>query len=231
MSDTDLPEDEAAPGGASDPGTEDAPVTRRSRVRVLGEPADPEERPADADSPARPGGGLLLKPVVVMFLLAVALAGVAGTAAFGLLWARNESSQSNAKQIQSASRTVAVRFLRDFTTFSPSTVGATFSDIESISTGSFASQAKEEFNAELKSQLEAANASTKGTIEYLYIQAYSSQSATYFADVGQTFSNKSVTSPQSDELRLVIDLSRVRGQWKISEVTSLDNPTTSGASG
>jgi len=178
--------------------------------------------------PSAPRSGLLVNPRATMVLLVVALAGVAGTIAFGLLWARDQSAQSNASRVQAGSRLVAGRFLTDFTTFNPSTVASTFKDIQSTSTGAFATQAKSEFNAQLRQQLVAADASTQGQVRYLELESSNSHAASFFADVVQTFSNKSTNGPQSDELRLVVDLTLVGGHWKVSGVTSLDTPSTAG---
>lgn len=211
-------------------------------IRVLGQPAPtrteagleppPPASPAvpleDAGSEDTLSVGRLVNPRAVMVLLAVALAGVCGTVAFGLLWAHDQSKQAGATRVQTESRVVAEAFLRDFTTFDPATVGRTFSAIQAMSTGSFASQAKTEFSPQLQQQLQAANASTQGALRYLELQSYTSTTAGYFADVVQTFSNKNNKTPQSDELRLVIDLSLVKGQWKISGVTSLDTPVAAG---
>ncbi|HUZ43327.1 MAG TPA: hypothetical protein VMU63_02915 [Acidimicrobiales bacterium] len=234
----------------------DPPPAPGPGIRVLGQPAAPRaeatpEGPAGSSLPAAraedAGGaaaahdaddayadedtlsvGRLVNPRVVMVLLAVALAGICGTVAFGLLWAHDQSKQASATRIQTDSRAVAVSFLRDFTTFDPATVGRTFSDIQAMSTGSFATQAKTEFSPQLQQQLQAANASTQGALRYLELQSYTTTTTGYFADVVQTFSNKNTKAPQSDELRLVIDLSLVKGQWKISGVTSLDTPVAAG---
>lgn len=212
-------------------------------VRVLGQPLAPPESdrsaaPEDAgtesataagpgpeaEAPAEAGLERQVRPGVLLGLVILAILGVAGTITFGLLWAHAQSQQSGANSVESGSRSAATQFLHDFTNFNSSTVARTFADIQALSTGSFASQAKAEFSASLRQQLQAANASTQGQVRYLELQSHTGTTASYFADVVQTFSNNKTSAPQSDELRLVVDLSLVHGQWKISGVTSLDTP-------
>jgi len=206
---------------------------------VLGQPSPPSAEPAEAadrteaigaePTEADPGRGdegpnslRQVRPGALLALVIVALLGVAGTITFGLLWAGAQGK--GVQSVEAGSRTVVQQFLRDFTTFNPSTVARTFSDIQSMSTGSFANQAKVEFSASLRQQLQSANASTQGQVRYLQLQAYTRTSASYYADVVQTYSNNKTNGPQSDELRLVVALALTHGQWKISGVTSLDTP-------
>lgn len=220
-------------------------------IRVLGQPSSPRSEAGEASSSETglattgaststedavedaaegkdlasvPGAGRQARPGVLLALVMVAILGVAGTITFGLLWAHDQSQQSGAKSVEAGSRSAAQQFLTDFTTFSPSTVNRTFADIQAMSTGNFANQAKAEFSASLRQQLQAANASTQGQVRYLELQAYTSSAATYYADVVQTYSNNKTSGPQSDELRLVVSLSLVHGQWKVAAVTSLDTP-------
>jgi hypothetical protein len=217
--------------------------TPQPGIRVLGQPSTtsapepnemsgPGEELAPDGEPAPEGeeSGRSVRPGVLLALVLVGLLGVIGTITFGLLWAHDQFQQSGTKSVESASRSVAQKFLTDFTTFGPSTVAKTFSDIQALSTGNFARQAKTEFSPSLRQQLQAAKASTQGQVRYLELQSSTANAATYFADVVQTVSNDKTSGPQSDELRLVVDLTKVRGQWKVSAVTSLDTPAASGGS-
>ena len=222
--------------------SESEETTTTPGIRVLGQPSAPRSEPTEeraetetagaaaADSDADGAESREVRPAALLALIIVAIVGVAGTLTFGLLWAHDQS-QSGSKSVQAESRSVAQQFLQDFTTFDPSNVTRTFSDIQAMSTGSFAAQAKVEFSASLRQQLQAANASTQGQVRYLELQAYTASSASYFADVVQTYSNNKTSGPQSDELRLVVALSRVNGKWKIAGVTSLDTPAVPSNSG
>ena len=201
-------------GPPPDPTDPTDPTDPADPADPTGAAADAEGRAADVPGPVRPGA--------LLGLVIVAILGIAGTITFGLLWAGARSQGPQA--VEAGSRTVAQQFLRDFTTFNPSTVTRTFADIQSMSTGSFATQAKVEFSASLRQQLQAANASTQGQVRYLQLQAYTHNSASYYADVVQTYSNNKTNGPQSDELRLVVALALTHGHWKISGVTSLDTP-------
>lgn len=198
-------------------------------VRVLGQehPAPAggiEETPVEAGAPEGRTTGLLARPAVVRVLLVLALAGISGTVAFGLLWAHLQSRQN----ADAAARSVASRFVYDFTNFDAKSVGTTFDALQGMATGPFATQAKAQFTPQLRKQLEAAQASTRGRIEYLYVQSFTGSRATFYTEVQQTYANDKTTSPQADDLRLVIDLSLVNGQWKVSDVTSLGTASTLG---
>ena len=58
--------------------------------------------------------------------------------------------------------------------------------------------------------------------------------ASVYAVVDQTYVNNKITTPQADVVRLIADLQRVDGVWKISDVTVLEGATpgsTGSASG
>lgn len=205
-----------------------------SGIRVLGEESSTSEAGAQdpapgagpgADRPGRRGArGLLVRPRVVMALLGLSLAGVAGTVTFGLMWAGLQSNQDG----QITARSVASRFVYDFTNFDAKSVGSTFQALQSMSTGAFAKQAKAQFTPKLRQELVAAKATTRGQVRYLYVQSYSGTRASYYAEVIQTYANDKTTSAQSDDLRLVVDLTLVDGHWKVSDVTSLGGASTAG---
>lgn len=180
--------------------------------------ADPPaagEPTSGADGGRRAGGrraGLLMAVVS-----GVALAGIGGTIAFGIMWAQDRSQASD----QAAARAVASRFLLDLTNFTPNTLKADFADMQGMATGAFAKQAQRFFSSSIRSQLAQAQAQTQGRILHLYVQSYSGSAASFFGDVTQTFRNNLSPAVRSDELRVVVDLSKVGGQWKVSQVTTI----------
>jgi hypothetical protein len=190
-------------------------------IKVLG-----STPPAEATEPAPPAGRTAFfgRMWVVSVLLVLALAGVAGTITFGILWAGLQSKQNG----ETTARSVASRFVYDFTNFDSSSVDKTFVSLQQMATGQFASQAKAQFTPQLEKELQAADATTRGQVQYLYVQSYAPPAASFYADVRQTYANDKTTAPQADELRLVIDLKQVGSQWKVSDVTSLGTAATLG---
>ena len=53
--------------------------------------------------------------------------------------------------------------------------------------------------------------------------------ASIYAVVDQTYVNDKIATPQADVVRLVADLQRVGGVWKISDVTVLEGATPASA--
>jgi hypothetical protein len=139
-----------------------------------------------------------------------------------MAWAGQQSSHAG----QAAARSAATRFLIALTNFNAKTVDADFSTITGMATGSFASQANKFFNSSIRQELEDALATSRGQIRSIYVQSYSGGQASYYAVVDQLYANNKITAPQSDVLRVVIDLSDSGHGWKIADVTVLTGPTS-----
>jgi hypothetical protein len=164
--------------------------------------------------PPRPLGG---KGQVV--LLAIAVLGIVGTAVFGHAWASLNGQQSQAARV----RTVTSDFLLALTNFDAKTVDADFNRIQDYATGSFASQSNQFFGSTIRSQLEAALASSRGQIRSQFVQSISGGKASVYSVVDQTYINNKMTSPSADELQIQTDLTMTGSGWKVSNVTVLNN--------
>ncbi|HET6794735.1 MAG TPA: hypothetical protein VFH45_09850 [Acidimicrobiales bacterium] len=202
-----------ATGATADAATGDGVSPEAPDVSGGGEAVAEGEAPA-VRRPRRRG---------VVALAAVAVAGVAGTIAFGLAWAGARTSQDD----QTAVNQTARRFLFALTNFDARSVDSAFNTVQGMSTGNFSQQARQVFNSQIRGQLQAAQATTRGQIRYVYIQSLSGDQASVYALVDQTFANNKTTAPQVDELRLSIDMTRVGGQWKVSSLTDLGAPPVS----
>lgn len=168
----------------------------------------------------------------VVALAALAVLGIAGTVGFGLAWDGLQGTQSG----ETAARSAARSFLVDLTNFNAKTVDADFSAVSSMATGAFATQAQKFFNSAIRQDLQKALASSRGQIRALYVQSYGGGQAAVYAVVDQLYVNDKLTSPQTDVLRIVVDMSQVGGAWKVADVTVLQGPslgstTSSGSSG
>jgi hypothetical protein len=121
-------------------------------------------------------------------------------------------------------------FLIALTNFDAKSVDADFGAITSMATGSFAGQANKFFNSAIRQELEQALASSRGQIRSLYIQSISGNQAAVYAVVDQLYVNNKLSSPQSDVLRIAINLLDIGGTWKISNVSVLQGPTLGSSS-
>jgi hypothetical protein len=155
----------------------------------------------------------------------VALAGLGGSIAFGVMWAHDRSTASD----QADAHNVASEFLLDLTNFGPKTIDADFNQMQDMATGHFADQARQTLAPKLRSQLIAAQVQTQGHIRHLWIQSYSGDAASFFAEVDQTFRNNKSPAVRSDTLRAEVDLSKIDGRWKVAQVTTVGAGTTPGA--
>jgi hypothetical protein len=66
------------------------------------------------------------------------------------------------------------------------------------------------------------------------VQSASAQQGSVYVVDDQVYANNKITTPQSDVLRVVINLAKVGTAWKISDVTVLEGATpasTGSASG
>ena len=163
----------------------------------------------------------------------VALLGIVGTVAFGVLYtSKGSDAPVQDPAVVSASRA----FLTDFFNFNAKTVDSDFNDVSAMATGAFATQSQQFFNASIRKALEQALAESRGQIRYVAVQSENEAAGTasVYAVVDQTYVNNKISSPQADVVRLVADLKQVNGVWKISAVTVLEGATpasTGSASG
>ncbi len=152
-------------------------------------------------------------------LLVIAVLGVVGTAVFGNAWATLSDRQGQQAQVES----VTNNFLLALTNFDAKSVDADFNKIQQYATGSFASQSNQFFGSTIRSQLEAALASSRGQIRSQFVQSINGNSASVYSVVDQTYINNKMTSPSADELQIQTDLTMTGSGWKVSNVTVLNN--------
>ena len=182
--------------------------------------APPPRPPAGAPS----GGADVPRRMLVGFGV-LAVLGIVGTLVFGLLWAGRSGGGPGSGQADPAMTAAARTFLTDLTNFDAKSVDADFRSITSMATGTFAGQADKFFNSSIRSQLETALAQSRGQIRYLYTQSDNGTKATVYAVIDQVYVNDKISTPQSDVLRILVDLTKVGAPWKISDVTVLEGAT------
>ncbi len=157
-------------------------------------------------------------------LAALAALGVAGTAGFGVAYGLKASSAAPAAGIEAGARNVVLAL----TNFDPGTVRADFAQIESDATGAFSRQAARFFGPNIRKELAAADAASRGTIDDLYVQSVNGTHASVFVVVSQKYLNKSAGTPVNDTLRLLLGMTEVNGTWKTSSVEVLQQPVSAG---
>ncbi|HVB93580.1 MAG TPA: hypothetical protein VND67_04615 [Acidimicrobiales bacterium] len=152
-------------------------------------------------------------------VLVIAILGVVGTAVFGHAWATLNNQAGQQAQV----RTVTNNFLLALTNFDAKSVDADFNKIQRYATGSFATQSNQFFGSTIRSQLEAALASSRGQIRSQFVQSINGNKASVYSVVDQTYVNNKMTSPSADELQIQTDLTLTGSGWKVSNVTVLNN--------
>ena len=216
--------------------------TADSGVKVVGA-ASPDQSPGNEESTAagspprskrpRSGGARAVRPGPSRraFRVASLLAalGLAGTLLFGILYA----TEGSGGLVQDpAVLSASTAFLNDFFNFNAKTVDSNFNAITGMATGAFSNQAQQFFNASIRKALEQALAESRGQIRFDEVQSenQAAGTASVYAVVDQTYVNNKITTPQADVFRLIADLKRVNGVWKISNVTVLEgaNPASAG---
>ncbi|HEX4220350.1 MAG TPA: hypothetical protein VHZ02_18390 [Acidimicrobiales bacterium] len=208
-------------------------VRERSGQPREGDPSVGAEEPVDATGPTgtgdgvdgRPGQGgrsrrgrFYRRPWVFIVVCLIAAAGVAGTVGFGLAWSSVNSQRSGANQ----ARATASTFLIALTNFDAKSIDADFARITSMATGNFSNQANKFFGSDIRQKLETALATSRGQIRDIYVESYGGGQASVYSVIDQVYANNTSKAPQSDVLRVVVDLAQRPAGWKVSNVTVLE---------
>lgn len=151
--------------------------------------------------------------LVVGIALAVA-------AVFAYLWWEYRSEENTRREIEE----VATDFTRALTDFSAETIEEDVREIKSFAVGSFSDEVDTFFGDETVAAVKEADATSDGEIEGLYVQHIGETSASVFVLVSETVSNAAVTEPQTDTLRIEVDLIETTGGWKVENVQILQAP-------
>jgi hypothetical protein len=216
-------EDEQAPdpgvkqvGGSDEASAEESRIARRAKQAKI----KPRNGPKNERPPVGPQDRL------IRVLAVVATLALVGTAVFAVLFFTKSSGDSGEQAaVQSASKA----FLVDFFNFNAKSIDTDFNAVTAMATGSFSSQANEFFNSAIRKELEASLAESRGQIRYNLVQSLSPHSASVYAVVDQVYVNDKITTPASDVVRLIVNLTEVGSTWKISDVTVLEGATPASA--
>lgn len=191
-------------------------------VRVVGSGAGDDEPPVDDQDTAegrRPTSGARVGFVITAV---VALLGVFGTVFFASKYHHLSGRNREAGAVTKASS----QFLNSLTNFNANNIDADFQQIQNMATGDFGQQAQKFFASDVRTALAKVQATSRGQIHYLYVEAIQGSTATTFGEVDQTIANLNFSRPEQDVLRVALTLQKVSGTWRISEVTVLQGPAS-----
>jgi hypothetical protein len=206
------------------PGQKEIPSTPRDEGAGR-EEADPRPLEETADGRGHRGSRRSRRRGGSRAISVLAVLGLIGTAVFAFLWAGKGSSISSDPAMTTAARA----FLTDLTNFNAKSIDADFNSITGMATGAFSGQADKFFNSSIRSELETALAESRGQIRNLYTQSDNGNQAAVYGVVDQVYVNNKITTPQTDVLRVVVNLQKVGSAWKISDVTVLEGATPASA--
>jgi hypothetical protein len=132
----------------------------------------------------------------------------------------------------------AQTFVLTFTNFDPNSVDRAFNHLQALGTGEFAKEADAMLGESIRKQLKVKQASMRGSIDHLYVQDLdkAGDAGEVYAAVGVHYANNTSPETTADELRFVLSLRKVSGDWKgdVARVlggSSVSLPTTGGGGG
>jgi hypothetical protein len=161
---------------------------------------------------------------MVPALVAVSVISVICAIVFGVKW----SDATAQNDTRAAVQRVTKDFLNALFNFNAKTVDADFRTISTYATGDFAKQSNQFFGSSIRQKLETVQAWSRGQFRYLEVQSVDGNQASVYAWVDQTYANNKITQPIADVVQVVVNLTDVAGTWKVSDVTVLQPPNTSG---
>jgi hypothetical protein len=78
------------------------------------------------------------------------------------------------------------------------------------------------FGSDIRQKLETALATSRGQIRDIYVESYGGGQASVYSVIDQVYANNTNKTPQSDVLRVVVNLTQRPQGWKVSNVTVLE---------
>lgn len=150
-----------------------------------------------------------------LFVLALAAA-----ITFALLWQASDGEDSDRKELEDRAET----FVLALTNFSSATIDEDVEEIRSYATGAFEEQVNDLFSEETISAIKDAEATSTATLEALFVQSMSEDSATVFAVLREEITNLTLDEPRSDIVRMEVGLVKTEGGWMVDSVELFQSP-------
>lgn len=151
---------------------------------------------------------------------ALAVWAVAATVAAGLFaaaWAPLRAQERDRQAVRAAAADVVVRL----TTFDGATLQSWIDETRRLSTGRYADQVEALFDQQLRDELRARRAVSRGEVVDVFVQEIEGDGATALVIASQTIDNDALDQPLVDRLHLDLALERVDGRWLASDLAVL----------
>lgn len=202
-------------------------ATDEEAVSEASDPVAAKVVGSGGDRSKREGSGATRRPPL---LAIVAVLGVAGTIAFGILWGLDVGGASSnplhgTEAMQQAART----FTLTYTNFDAPRIDATYDRMKQLGCCQFVDQLDQILGTSIRSQLKAARSASQAEIRDLYVQRFDGVSGSVFVVVDQTVVNSSTPQPVAGVGYELLTMKRVDGTWKVAQLDSILSPKATSA--
>lgn len=151
---------------------------------------------------------------------AIAALALAAAAVFAVLWQQGEAREREREEVRKAGES----FVTALVNFSHETIVEDADRIRSFAVGRFEEEAGVFFGARAIEAIQEAEASSRGDIESLFVESVADDQASVFAVVSETITNAQATEPQTEIVRLHVEMVNVDDTWKVESVEVLQSP-------
>jgi hypothetical protein len=151
---------------------------------------------------------------------AIAALALAAAAVFAVLWQQAEARDRAREEVRDAGET----FVTALTNFSHETIVEDAERIRSFAVGRFEEEAGVFFGARAIEAIQQAEATSRGDIESLFVESVEDDEASVFAVVSESITNVQTTEPETEIVRLHVEMVRVNDTWKVEMVEVLQSP-------
>lgn len=150
----------------------------------------------------------------------IAALALAAAAVFAVLWQQGEARERERDEVRAAGE----RFVTALTNFSHETIVEDADRIRSFAVGRFEEEAGVFFGARAIEAIQDAEATSRGNIEALFVESIADDEASIFAVVSESITNSQATEPQTEIVRLHVEMVNVDDTWKVEMVEILQSP-------
>jgi hypothetical protein len=153
---------------------------------------------------------------------AIAALALAAAAVFAVLWQQGEMRERERDEVRRAGES----FVNALTNFSHETIVEDADRIRSFAVGRFEEEASVFFGARAIEAIQEAEAVSSGEIESLFVESVADDESSVFAVVSETITNAQAAEPQTEIVRLHVEMVNVDDTWKVETVEVLQSPGT-----
>jgi hypothetical protein len=143
---------------------------------------------------------------------------------FAVLWQQAETTGSSADRGRAAVVSAATDFANALTNFKASTIEQDVHRIRSFAVSDFAQQVDQLFSPAIIQALQKAKVESVGQVQSVFVESVDGPQASAFAVVQET-RTKPGSPPQSETLRMDIQMLDTKDGWKVSNLNLLQTPS------